>query len=121
MRIKDNIYGEFTVNDKALVELLRNPLLLRLKNISQFGVPNEYYHHKNFNRYEHSVGVMLLLRKLGANLEEQIAGLLHDVSTLAFSHITDWVFADGGTKGSAENYHDTINHDFIYKSDIPKV
>lgn len=121
MRIKDNVYGEFVVNDKVLIELLKKPLLLRLKNISQFGVPDEYFHRKNYSRYEHSIGVMLLLKKLGATLEEQVAGLLHDISNPAFSHVIDWVFADGGSKNSVENYHNTIHKEFIYKSDIPRL
>lgn len=119
MKIKDNIYGKFTIYDKVLIELSKNPLLLRLKGVSQYGIPDEYYHHKNYSRYEHSIGVMLLLKKLRATLEEQVAGLLHDVSTMVFSHVVDWVFADGGNKESAENYHDTIHKDFIGKSKIP--
>jgi HD superfamily phosphohydrolase len=34
---------------------------------------------------------MLLVRRLGASLEEQIAALLHDVSHTAFSHVIDSV------------------------------
>jgi len=102
-----------------LKAFLKTPALLRLKNISQFGVPNKYYHWKGFSRYEHSVGVMLLLRKLGTSLEEQLAGLLHDVSTLAFSHVADWVFAEG-TKGK-ESYHDQLHESFIKRTEVPKL
>jgi len=49
-------------------------------------------------RFDHSVGVMLLIRKLGAGsspasalLKEQVAALLHDVSHTAFSHVIDYV------------------------------
>ena len=35
---------------------------------------------------------MLLIKKLGGSVEEQIAGLLHDVSHTAFSHVIDYVF-----------------------------
>jgi len=79
MLIKDKIFGKVKINEPVLLELLKSPPILRLKSISQFGVPDKYYHIKNFNRYEHSMGVMILLRKLGATPEEQIAGLLHDV------------------------------------------
>jgi len=116
MIIKDNIYGEFKVGDAVIVELLRSPSLLRLKNISQYGVPDKYYHLKSYSRYEHSVGVMLLLRKLGATLEEQVAGLIHDVSHLAFSHVADWVFSEG-YKGN-EDLQNTLMKDFIRNSKI---
>jgi hypothetical protein len=82
MIINDKIYGKVKIEEPVLLKLLKSPSVLRLKNISQFGVPDLYYHFKNYSRYEHSVGVMILLRKLGATLEEQVAGLLHDVSVL---------------------------------------
>ncbi|MEH6941868.1 HD domain-containing protein [Bacillus sp. JJ722] len=34
----------------------------------------------NVTNFEHSKGVMLLIRILGGSVEEQVAGLLHDVS-----------------------------------------
>jgi len=119
MTIRDNIYGEVDIKEPALLELLNTPSMLRLKKISQFGIPDKYYHFKNFDRYEHSVGVMLLLRKLGATIEEQTAGLLHDVSVLAFSHITDWIFGQG--REGKEDYHDSIHDKFIKNTEIPAI
>lgn len=119
MTINDKIYGKVKITEPVLLELLKCPSVLRLKNISQFGVPDKYYHLKNYSRYEHSVGVMLLLRKLGAMTEEQVAGLLHDVSVLAFSHIADWVFALGDM--GVEDYHDEIHEKFVKKTEIPKI
>ncbi len=119
MVIMDTIYGEFEIGDTVIIELLKSPSLLRLKNISQYGVPDKYYHQKNFSRYEHSVGVMLLLRRLGASLEEQIAGLLHDVSHLAFSHVADWVFAEGN-KGN-EDLQNNLMEEFIRNDKITNI
>ena len=120
MIISDKVYGKIEIKEPVLLELLKSPSVLRLKNISQFGIPDKYYLiFKNYSRYEHSVGVMILLRKLGATLEEQIAGLLHDVSVLAFSHISDWVFANG--RDGVEDYHDTIHEKFIKKTELPKI
>jgi uncharacterized protein len=62
------------------------------------------------------VGVMLLLRKLGAKVEEQVAGLLHDVSHLAFSHVADWVFAEGH-KGN-EDLQDNLMEHFVRNGEI---
>lgn len=70
----------------------------------------------NITRYEHSIGVMLLIKKLGGSLEEQIAGLLHDVSHTAFSHVIDFVFDH-----KEENYHEQILNQFLKKSEIPVI
>ncbi len=94
MIIEDRIYGKEEINEQVLIDLVNSAPIQRLKEISQFGIPGEYYHLKSFSRFEHSIGVMIFLRKLGAGLEEQIAGLLHDVSHTAFSHVIDWVIGD---------------------------
>lgn len=119
MIIADKIYGKAEVNEPVLLELIKSPSLLRLKKISQYGIPDKYYHFKNFSRYEHSIGVMIFLKKLGATLEEQIAGLLHDTSVLAFSHIADWVFSDGD-KG-IEDYHNRIHEEFVKDTELPRI
>ena len=116
-KIKEKIYGETTINLPVIAELLSSPLLRRLKKIAQFGIPDEFYHKKNYSRLGHSVGVMVLLKKLGATEEEQIAGLLHDVSHTAFSHIIDWVVG----KGRTENYQDREHNKFVGQSKIPAI
>lgn len=117
MTINDRIYGRFNIKEPVLIELIKSKPVQRLKHISQFGIPDEYYFVKGFSRYEHSIGVMILLKKLDADLEEQIAGLLHDVSHYAFSHVIDWVL-DNSEK---EDYQDQILADFIGKSEIKSV
>ena len=119
MLIIDKVYGKIKIQEPILLELLDDPAVLRLKKISQFGMPNKYYHYKNYSRYEHSVGVMILLREFGATIEEQIAGLLHDVSHTTFSHVADWVFMKG-EKGF-EDYQDKVHNRFIRNSGIPKI
>lgn len=119
MIINDKVYGKVSINEPVLLELLKSSSIVRLKGISQYGIPDKYYNRKNFYRYDHCVGAMLLLKKLGATLEEQIAGLLHDVSVLAFSHVTDWVF--GGGKKGIEDYHDSIHNIFVTKTEIPVI
>jgi hypothetical protein len=118
--IKDNVYGQFEINEPVLEELLVSPPLLRLKKISQFGIPPQFYHFKYFYRYEHSLGVMLLLRKLGASLEEQVAGLIHDISHLAFSHVADWVFAEGNKRGE-EDLQDSLFEKFVRETQVGKI
>ena len=115
--LSDRLYGSHTICEPVLLELLVTPTVLRLHRLGQYGVPDRYYHLKNFSRYEHSVGVMLLLRHLGAPLEEQIAGLLHDVSHTAFSHVADWVV---GTN-TGHNFQDTNHEQYVLRSEIPAI
>jgi len=119
--IKDKIYGEIKITDLVLIKLLKSPSLLRLKKMSNYGIPDKYYLYKGFSRYEHSVGVMILLIRFGASLEEQVAGLIHDVSHLTFSHIADWVFSDGGNEGNNEDLQDIILEKFIKRTEIAKI
>lgn len=114
MIINDRIYGRVNIKEPVLIELIKSRPVQRLKNISQFGIPDEFYFVKGYSRYEHSVGVMILLKKLNADLEEQIAGLLHDVSHYAFSHVIDWVLDNSEN----EDYQDQILADFISKSEV---
>ena len=100
-----------------ILELIKSKPVQRLKGIAQFGIPDEFYHLPNYSRYEHSIGVMLLLKKLGASEEEQIAGLLHDVSHTAFSHVIDWVLGDGST----EDYQDEQHEQYVTSSEIPAI
>lgn len=84
--ILTTLYGDFIVTEPVLLELLQCPMMERLKKVRQYGV--FYYAIKpiEFTRYDHSIGVFALLRRSGASLEEQIAGLLHDISHTVFSH-----------------------------------
>ena len=59
------------------------------------------------------MGVMLLLHKLGASVEEQVAGLLHDVPHTAFSHVIDFVF-----RTEKHNFHELHHERVIMGSEI---
>ncbi len=117
MLINDRVYGGVVVNEPSLVELINSQPIQRLKGIAQFGLPDKYYQIKGFSRFEHSVGVMLLLRRFGATTEEQIAGLLHDVSHSAFSHTIDWVMGDE----TKEDIQDSLYSKFIKGKEITKI
>lgn len=115
--IEDKIYGKFKITEPVLVELINSKPVQRLKEINQHGHHEKWTVKPTFSRYEHSVGVMLLLRKLGASLTEQVAGLLHDVSHTVFSHVTDWFLGDP----LKEDYADKIHKAFIEDSEIPSI
>jgi uncharacterized protein len=117
MKISDEVYGEEVITEPVLLDLINSKAVQRLKGVAQFGVPDDYYFKKGFSRYEHSIGVLVLLRRMGASLKEQIAGLLHDVSHTAFSHVVDWVIGDP----NKEDYQDNILMEVIESSDIPEI
>jgi len=117
MKINDEVYGVEKIEKPILIDLINSRFVQRLKGISQFGMPPEYYHKKGFTRYEHSIGVFLLLKRLGADLKEQIAGLLHDGSHTAFSHVVDWVVGDP----TKEDYQDSIHLKSIINSKVPQI
>ncbi|WP_069840404.1 HD domain-containing protein [Bacillus sp. F56] len=115
MEINDVIYGQHHI-DGVLEELIKSAPMQRLKGIYQGGASFLVNRKWNVTRYEHSIGVMLLVKKLGGTIEEQIAGLLHDVSHTAFSHVADIVF-----ETQAEDYHENIYQQVIVHSEIPDI
>lgn len=112
MLIKDRVYGQINIAEPVLLELIDSQPLQRLKGIKQ-SLSNQ-----TVSRYEHSLGVMILLNILKAPLEEQIAGLLHDVPHTAFSHVIDYVFA---TADHSHEFHEKFHEQMIKNSDIPKI
>ncbi len=115
MKINDIVYGEWEIED-VLGELLLSSPVQRLKRIHQGGASYLVNPKWNITRYEHSVGVMLLVKKLGGSMEEQIAALLHDVSHTAFSHVIDFVL-----ERKNEDYHEMIFQSIVEKSIIPDI
>jgi len=113
--ISDVLYGEFEV-DQVVEELIVSKSVQRLKGIHQAGASYLINDNWNVTRFDHSVGVMLLIKKLGGSVEEQIAGLLHDVSHTAFSHVIDYVFDNKN-----ESYHEEIFSSVVKNSEIPAI
>lgn len=112
-------YGNLEVTEPILLELIDSPAFQRLKHIHQYGI--SYYtgtHKEEYNRYDHSLGVFAILRLKGASLKEQIAGLLHDVSHTAFSHVGDFVFKKNQQE---EDYQSLIHPIYLASSGIEKI
>ena len=115
MTIKDSIYGQFAV-EPVIRELINTKEIQRLKKIHQGGASHLVNSLWNVTRYEHSIGVMLLVRIMGGSIEEQIAGLLHDMSHTAFSHVVDFAL-----NNKEEDYHEKIFDQIILGSEIPNI
>lgn len=116
MIISDPIWGTFNIQDKVLIDLIKTKPVQRLKRINQAGASIFILSWKTVTRYDHSLGVMLLLRRFNASLEEQIAGLLHDVSHTVFSHVADFVFPN-----EDHEFHEKYFQKIILASKIPQI
>jgi len=110
LTVKDKVYGTYKITEPVILELINTKSVQRLKHIRQQGLPKEWHYGVEFSRYEHSIGVYILLDKLNAPLDEKIAGLLHDVSHTAFSHLYDYLI---GNKD--ESHGDNIFLEFLKK------
>ncbi len=111
------LYGTFIITEPELIALINSPTVQRLKKIHQYGV-TRYMIDYNYTRYDHSIGVMVLLRKFGASLNEQIAGLLHDASHTVFSHVGDIVFDH---TDHTQSYQDSIHEWFLAQTETPEI
>ncbi len=119
MKYKDLIHGIVNIEEPVIIDLINSPFLQRLKSIDQAGYSEPYFPGRKHNRFEHSIGDYLLLRKFGASIEEQINGLIHDVSHSAFSHCIDYIL-DSGSQ-TEHDLQDNIFNDFIMSTDIPSI
>ena len=69
----------------------------RLKGISMVSaceytklIPYKFFH----TRYEHSLGVALIVWNFTKSKKQTIAGLYHDIATPSFSHVVDFLHGD---------------------------
>lgn len=101
------LYHNILSNDRPdfLSKYLSIPILTRLKGVgllcgtdwTPFFSNNFYY-----SRFDHSVGVALIAWHFTHDKAQTIAGLLHDVSTPAFSHVSDFRKGDSLTQTTTE-------------------
>ncbi|MEN8173269.1 MAG: HD domain-containing protein [Chloroflexota bacterium] len=117
MLIHDSVYGAVEITEPVIYDLISSAAMGRLHGVLQHGVSALIGVTNPTTRFEHSLGTMLLVRRLGAGLDEQIAALLHDISHTAFSHVIDYVF-DGHDD---QNYHDQHKVAYVRGTDIPDV
>jgi HD superfamily phosphohydrolase len=114
MLIDDAVYGAHQIYELVLIELLHSAALQRLQGIHQGGASFLVRERRDISRYGHSVGVMLLIRTLGGSVQEQLAGLLHDVSHTAFSHVVDYALGN-----RAEDFHEQHFEQVMERFAIP--
>ena len=87
---------------KKYIEL---PIMKRLSGIGLLCGTDWTSLYKNrffYSRLDHSVGVALIIWNFTKDKTQTIAGLLHDVSTTVFSHVSDFRKGDALTQTSTE-------------------
>ena len=87
---------------KKYIEL---PIMQRLSGIGLLCGTDWTSLYKNrffYSRLDHSVGVALIIWNFTKEKTQTIAGLLHDVSTTVFSHVSDFRKGDALTQTSTE-------------------
>ncbi len=114
--LADPVFGATELAEPLLLALLRTAPVQRLRGIHQAGASYLVRPGRDVTRYEHGVGVMLLIRRLGGSVGEQAAGLIHDVSHTAFSHVADQLFTR-----REEDYHEAHFERLVRRSEIPRV
>jgi uncharacterized protein len=130
MNYLDSIYGPVEIDEPVLLDLMATQAMQRLRGVLQHGITALIGLTQPVTRFDHSVGAMLLVRRLHAHAErnamqskhardslaEQIAALLHDVSHTAFSHVIDYV-VDGH---DSQSYHEEWKEAHLAASDVPE-
>lgn len=96
---------------KFLTEYANVPEMQRLKGISMVSacehtklIPWKFFH----TRYEHSLGVALIVWNFTKDRKQTIAGLYHDIATPAFSHVVDYLHGDYEKQESTEALTETV-------------
>lgn len=117
MRYADPVYGHVEIKEPVLLDLMQSRAVQRLQGVLQHGVSALIGITSPTTRFDHSLGVMLLCRRLGASMQEQIAALLHDVSHTAFSHVIDYVFENHET----QSYHEEKKAAYVAGTNLPEI
>lgn len=67
-------------------------------------IPYKFFH----TRYEHSLGVALIVWHFTRDKKQTIAGLYHDIATPSFSHVVDYLHGDYEKQESTEELTEKI-------------
>ncbi|MBP1969825.1 HD superfamily phosphohydrolase [Virgibacillus natechei] len=101
---KDPVHRYVHVKDRVIWDLIATPEFQRLRRIKQLGTTNYTFHGAEHSRFNHSLGVYEIVRRIIHNFEDRphwnederllslCAALLHDLGHGPFSHSFENVF-----------------------------
>jgi len=113
--IKDPLHGYIDVPEEEL-SIINTPEFQRLRRIKQLGLSSTVYPEATHTRFAHSLGVMYLAGELADSVDvpeeqvraNQVAGLLHDVGHLPFSHTLEHLLEE-----RANITHEDISCEYV--------
>ncbi|MFC3039648.1 HD domain-containing protein [Virgibacillus xinjiangensis] len=101
---KDPVHRYVHVKDRVIWDLIASPEFQRLRRIKQLGTTNYTFHGAEHSRFNHSLGVYEIVRRILYNFQDRpkwnkeerllclCAALLHDLGHGPFSHSFEKVF-----------------------------
>ncbi|WP_217586371.1 HD domain-containing protein [Lentibacillus saliphilus] len=101
---KDPVHRYIHVKDRVIWDLIATPEFQRLRRIKQLGTTNLTFHGAEHSRFNHSLGVYEIVRRIIYNFRDRphwneekrllslCAALLHDLGHGPFSHSFEKVF-----------------------------
>jgi HD superfamily phosphohydrolase len=120
--IHDRLYRDIEVSDIDLA-IFQTPEMVRLRDVSLSNGPSCLTTFSSLsNRFEHSVGVGYLPNFLHHTFDREqrdllhYAGLLHDIATPPFSHLSEHFLTELTGKD-----HEQFIDDFLAGSEIEKI
>lgn len=98
---------------KFIEEIINTPEFRRLKNVGmncgcEYTSFPIFAKGKNYTRYDHSIGVALIIWNFTKDVKQSIAGLLHDISSPVFAHVIDFLNGDHENQESTEEKTEEI-------------
>jgi uncharacterized protein len=90
-----------------ILDFASTDAMIRLKNVGmncglEYTAFPIYKDCKPYSRYDHSVGVALIVWHFTRDMKQAIAGLFHDIGTPAFAHVVDFLNQDYLNQESTE-------------------
>ena len=64
----DTVYGEIEINEAVILDLMASEAMQRLRGVLQHGISGLIGITSPVTRFDHSVGVMILVRRLGMRI-----------------------------------------------------
>jgi HD superfamily phosphohydrolase len=71
MKYHDDVYRSQTIEEPVLLALMQSEPLQRLRGVMQHGITGLMGITEPVTRFDHSVGTMLLVRRMGGNLQRK--------------------------------------------------
>lgn len=115
--LRDCVHGYIHVHLQVIWDLIDAKEMQRLRRINQLGGVFQVYHNAEHSRFTHSLGVYEIVRRMVYEIQDlneslseyekacvMIAGLLHDVGHLPFSHAFEKV---------SDVHHETFSEQIV--------